>query len=44
MTEEGDVEVAQLHSLVEVVAVCIQLERRLPPLPRARSLLATSAP
>jgi len=44
VTEEGDVEVAQLHSSVEVVAVCSQLERRPPPLPRVRSLRATSAP
>ena len=41
---EGDVEVAQLRLAVHVVVGRIQLERRPPPLPHVRNLLATSAP
>lgn len=44
VTEEGDVEVAPLRLTAEVVAERTQLERHPPPLPRVRSLLATSAP
>lgn len=42
--QEGGAEVAPLRLTVEVVAERTQPERRPPPLPRVRSLLATSAP